>query len=581
MAALPSSVDTSLNKLKEGAQAWAALPDTERAAVARACRQQLATLDLAWEEDNMKCLGIDPSKRDFYNTLGFDPFLFIATTADRLDKVADFLEGKLKDLSKEAKRQLPESGPLVYAMGGVGQAAPGCEIELWASADQSGEAAQEESEKGASIVLGAGNQNFLTSVDVIERAFRAKECVFLKHHPIRPFMAEAFAHIFAPLAEKGAYAQCLDGDLAGAHEAFICHKSVTHVHMTGSGATHDRIVASLKKAGRADEVAFTSELGCVSPWIICPGTVNDGKWEDAAIEHHTTMLTSAFKSSCSMNCLSPKVLVLPSEELWPQRTAFLAALQKKMAEKPDMPPYYPGAHQRYAAFEKEYSDAQKIEAPPAQPAEEAVKAPYGGQDFKILPSLLVNVGTIGAADCKPYALKTEAFAPVLAIATVDCQSAKEFPMAAAQAVNKHLFGNLSCTMVCPDERDEVLDKALNELDYGCVALNMWVALAYGNAFCVWGAAPGKYTPENPQSGTDFVGNAANVPNVKKGVVTSPFLNKGVAMDKPLPMIVADCLTVLASGKNMVLPRILASSQAEPSAFFREGCLQRMEPRAAV
>jgi len=546
-----------LNKLKEGAQAWAALPDAERAAVARACRQQLATLDLNWEQDNLKCLGIDPSKRDYYNTLSFDPFLFCATTADRLDKVADYYEGKLQDLSKEAKRQLPENGPLVYAMGQVGNSAPGCEIELWASPDKSGDAAPQESEKGASIVLGAGNQNFLTSVDVIERAFRHKECVFLKHHPIRPFIADALAHIFAPLVEHGAYAQCLDSDLAGAHEAFICHQSVTHVHMTGSGATHDRIVASLKKAGRADKVGFTSELGCVSPWIICPGTVNEGKWEDAAIEHHATMLTSAFKSSCSMNCLSPKVLVLPSEELWPQRTAFLEALQKRMAATPDVPPYYPGAHKRYADFAKEYSDAQKIEAPPSQTVEEASAKPvYPGQDFTMLPSLLVNVGTIGAADCKTYALQNEAFSPVLAIATVDCQTAKDFPMAAAQAVNKQLFGNLSCTVICPDERDEVLDKAIKELDYGCIALNMWVALAYGNAFCVWGAAPGKYRPDNPQSGTDFVGNAANVPNVEKGVVTSPFVNKGVAMDKPIPMIILDSLYVLVSGKSMVLPRIL-------------------------
>ncbi|CAE8586373.1 unnamed protein product [Polarella glacialis] len=28
----------------------------------------------------------------------------------------------------------------------------------------------------------------------------------------------------------------------------------------------------------------------------------------------------AFKSSCSMNCLSPKLLVLPSDEVWPQRS---------------------------------------------------------------------------------------------------------------------------------------------------------------------------------------------------------------------------------------------------------------------
>lgn len=553
---LPASIDEALCKLQQSAKSWADLPDAERAAVARACRKQLATLNMDWEEDNMRCIGIEPSKRDAYNTTGMDPFLFIASTADRLDKIADALEGKLENLSKQEPKKLPESETVIYAMGQLGQSSPGCTLEVWSA--KNGEAAAEGAarDRAASIVLGAGNQNFLTSVDVIERAFIHKECVFLKHHPIRPFIAPAFLHIFEPLVNAGAFAQCLDGELGGAHEAFICHKSVSHVHMTGSGATHDRIVASLKKAGR-DEVGFSSELGCVSPWIICPGTGGNLQWAKAAIDHHTTMLTSAFKSSCSMNCLSPKVLVLPTQEVWPQRGEFLDALRKRMSVAPDMPPYYPGAHKRYDDFAKEYPSAEKIEAPPTQPVEDAVKTPpYPGQDFKMLPSLLVDVGTIGADDFKPYALKNEAFAPVLAIATVACESAEEFPLAAARAMNKEAFGNLSCTLIYPDERSESLDKVVQELQYGCVGINVWPALGYSNPLGVWGAFPGQYSPSNPQSGQEFVGNSAGLPSVSKGVLVSPFVNKGVAMDKPIPMLVLDSLQVFVSGKSFAVPRIL-------------------------
>jgi len=551
---LQPALESSLSKLQENSKAWADISDLDRAAVARACRLQFATAEFDFEKENLKCLGLDASRGDYYNTLGFDPFLLITTTADRLDKIADFLEGKLKDL-QTPKRQLPEAagGLSVFEMGQVGQAAPGCSLEIWAGSDSS--AGEKKSPSGVSLVLGAGNQNFLTTVDIIERAFVHKECVFLKHHPIRPFMKPFFDHIFAPLAEKGAFASCLDSDLAGAYEALICHKTLTHIHMTGSGKTHDAIVASLKKAGRHDKVEFTSELGCVSPWIICPGTKNNGTWTDVEIQHHATMLTSAFKASCSMNCLSPKVLVLPSQEVWPQRTAFLEALKARMAVAPDMPPYYPGAAQRYANFQKQYPDAVQIQAPMAQDGA-PLDAPYPGQDFKQLPSMLVETGVLGSAESKTYALVNEAFAPVLAIATAACETRQDFPLAAAKAVNTHLFGNLSCNIIYPDDRDEALDKVVNELSYGCVAVNMWAALSYSNPLAVWGAAPGQYTADKPESGLDFVGNAARIPDVRKNVVVSPFVNSSVALDKVLPMIVLESLQVVMSGKRFVLPRII-------------------------
>ncbi|CAE8677861.1 unnamed protein product [Polarella glacialis] len=555
MAALPRSISKALSKLQESAKAWSELPDAERAAVARACRRQIATLDLSWVEDNMRCVGLNPSKPDHANTTGFDPFLFTAATVDRLDKIADRLEGKLQDLVKEPKRQLPDNGPSIYPMGDIGSAAPGCTLELW-SAAKGPDSTEPSTCTGACVVLAAGNQNFLTAVDVIERVFLHKECVFLKHHPIRPFMVPAFAHILEPLTQKGAFAQCLDSDLNGAHKELIIHTSVSHIHMTGSGLTHDRIVGALKAAKR-EEVAFTSELGCITPWIVCPGVTNNGTWQESDLEHHASMLTGAFLSSCSMNCLSPKLLVLPSEQVWPQKKAFIEALRKRMAVVPIPPPYYPGAHQRYAAFEKEYKDAEKIDSPPSQPAGDALQeAVYPGQDFKPLQPLLVHVGVIGSPDCRKYALENEAFAPVLAIGTVDCESAKDFPLAAAKALNTHVFGNLSCTLICPDERDDSLDRAINLLDYGCVAVNMWSALGCSNALGVWGAAPGSYTRENPRSGCDFIGNAAGVPNVLKSVVVSPFVNKAIAGDKPIPLFVLDALLVLVSGRSMVVPRIL-------------------------
>lgn len=557
--ALPQDIEQKLSVLTRGVDQWKTMPNADRAVIARQCKDQLATLDMAWVADNLRCLGIEPSRRDATNALGFDPMLFVSVVGERLDKIATALEGKYKmgegilQVARQVEGICPTS---VYAMGDLGMAAPKCSLEVWSNPSVPEPTASERG--GLCVVLGAGNQNFLTGVDVIERAFMHKECVLLKQHPIRPFMAAPFEHIFQPLARLGAYAQCLDSDLDGRHAGLVSHGSVSHVHMTGSGATLLKITQALSAAGR-DDVGVTSELGCVTPWIICPGVANEGQWKEAELDHHATMLAAAFKSSCSMNCLSPKALVLPSAELWPQRSAFLALLRTKLGSMPQSPPYYPGAHARYNSFKAQYPDNQEIHAPSVQEAGVALtSAPYTpfGQDFSPLPSMLVDVGVLGSPSCRSFAVTNEAFSPILAIATVDSNSAKEYPIAAARAVNKNVFGTLSCNLMFPDGQGADLDAVVGELNYGCVAVNMWAAVSYSNALGVWGGAPGSYSKEQPESGDEFVGNVAGIPHVSKAVALSPFLNAGVRQAKAMPMVVLDSLLVLSSGQKHAVPKIM-------------------------
>lgn len=554
---LPEGVGRQIVALASNAGRWHAMADAERAAVARACRAQLGTLDMDWVPDNLRCLGLEPSQTDATHSYGYDPIIFTSAVADRLDKIAERLEGKLK--VPEMDRQLPGDGPCIYKMGATSPVMKGMDLELWANPVGDDTEPSTADAPGVAVVLGAGNQNFLTVIDALELAFIHKKCVFLKEHPLRPFMHAPFHHIMAPLAASGAYEQCLDAELAGAHGALVTHPSVTHIHMTGSGATHGRVHAALVAAGRANDVLFTSELGNVTPWIVCPGTSNEGRWEQSDVERHAGILTTWFKSNCSMNCISPKVLVLPSETVWPQRSQFLAALRQSLATVPQPPPYYPGAHQRYAAFEKEYPDAEKIEAPPSQTAGcglEAAEYSSQGQDITPLPSLLVDVGTIGEADCRPYALQNEAFAPVLAIATVACSDPKEFPLAAARAVNEHVFGNLGCNVIYPDKRDETLEAMIRTLNYGMVSVNHWVGLIYSNPLGVWGGAPGSYTASAPASGLGFLGNLAQVPRPLRTVSITAFDNKAIVVDKPIPYLLADILLVVIAKQSWAPVRIM-------------------------
>jgi len=555
--ALPDEIHASLQSLKAASSSWRGLGDKERAVCLRACRKQLASLDMTWVEENLRVLGIEPSKRDTTNSLGMDPFTFMACVGERMDKIADRLEGKYVGAQMHTpERQLSGEGPLIHQVGNISMSCPGCKMEIWSDPNVAVDDTDVVSGTGGvCVVLGAGNQNFLTAVDCIECLFNRKACVLLKHHPIRPFMSTPFVHIFAPVIALGAFAQCLDSEVRGRYAALVSHHDVAMVHMTGSGATHDSVVAALKAAKR-DDVVVTSELGCVTPWIICPGATNGGVWQDGEIDHHATMLAACFKINCSMNCLSPKLLVLPSEEVWPQRHRFLQVLRSKFETLPQLPPYYPGGHDRYAAFKRECG-GEEIASPPAQDAADAVQvAPYPGQDFKPLPSLWVDVGTLGTDDCRSYALVKEAFAPVLAIATAPADSASDFPLAAARAVNRQVFGTLSCNLMYPDPRDEHLDTVLNELNYGCISVNFPSMLLYGNALGLWGGAPGSYREDKPESGLGFVGNAAGIPNATKCVGIGPFLNPTVSFGKPLPMVVLDSLMVVASGKRFVVPRIL-------------------------
>lgn len=146
------------------------------------------------------------------------------------------------------------------------------------------------------------------------------------------------------------------------------------------------------------QVPITSELGCVTPWLVTPGP-----WSAKEIEHHARALaegveigraglwegglqkaarrgiadssspkpqprlashppcprprspraTAGVAANCSCNCLAPKVVLLAEE--WDQADAFIAAFKAALGRRPAAPPYYPGLRQRYEAFKASYS----------------------------------------------------------------------------------------------------------------------------------------------------------------------------------------------------------------------------------
>ena len=141
---------------------------------------------------------------------------------------------------------------------------------------------------GVAVVLGAGNQGFLTVVDMLDCLFVHRECVLVKHHPLRNYQDHMISDMFAPLIDRGFVATMLHTTIEAA-ASIVAHDLVTHVHMTGGKATHDAILwgsPSLSSVGAAalDRVRerkisakMTSELGCVTPWIVLPAAFSDAE----------------------------------------------------------------------------------------------------------------------------------------------------------------------------------------------------------------------------------------------------------------------------------------------------------------
>ena len=68
---------------------------------------------------------------------------------------------------------------------------------------------------------------------------------------------------------------------------------------------------------------------------------------------------------------------------------------------------------------------------------------------------------------------------------------------------------------------EAVEQAIADLRYGTVAVNAWVAVAYGAVTTTWGAHPGS-TDEDIQSGRGVVHNSRMLEDVEKSVVRAPF-----------------------------------------------------------
>jgi hypothetical protein len=399
---------------------------------------------------------------------------------------------------------------------------------------------------GTSLVLAAGNVASLGPRDVLSKLFVEGKVVVMKANPVNDYLVPHWSRAMGALIREGVL-RIVDGG-AAVGQYLTAHPLIDEVHITGSDKTYDAVVFGTGEEGArrkaADEPALdkpvTAELGNVSPVIIVPG-----KWSTAELLYQAEHVATMLVNNAGFNCLAARVIVTHAD--WPQRDAFLGALTQVLAQLTTRRAYYPGAADRCAAFVEAHPEAER----------------YGSGPADALPWTFIRDVPAGATG--DIVFNVESFCGQMAETALTAPSAAAFVDAATAFCNDVVWGTLSATLLVSPAtlRDaavaDAVERAVADLRYGSIGVNVWHALAFAIGTTTWGAYPG-HPRTDIQSGSGVVGNAAMFDRPQKSVVRGPFRSR------PKPPWFAT-----ASGSFDVMKRFVAF-EGDPSASKIPGLL---------
>ena len=536
---LASDVEATVERVAAGSHAWAALGVEGRLRHLHTLRSKLSHADFAaWTAGSIHAQGLDPNSDLGRAQQVAEMMTMSAVAAGELGRIADTCKRLAAGRAPALKlRRSATSEQVVCSTFPVTRydkwcnplALAGFSSEVWlapgAEPTQGGEALKTSSTADGGrvcVVLGAGNQDFLTLVDCIDKLFVRGCAVIVKHHPVRQHQHEHFLRCFEPLIELGVFASVVGDAEVGAK--LVHHESVASVHLTGGVATHDAIVWGGAPSAAAPQPMLTkpitSELGCVTPYIITP----DAAWTTKQLTHHAWQLANACAAQAHCNCLSPQALLIAGD--WEHADAFVATLKDALRQIPMAVPYYPGVQKRHAKFAEHYGDRAERIGESLSPGAAADAAERFGE---ALPLLLIDLAE-AELEAGELAISEEAFAPVLAVVRLAAKpTAEDFLPAATAFANERCWGNLSCTLVLHPASEAAapaaVDAALESLRYGIVAINAWSSLAYAMETASWGGYHVDNKLDDVRSGVGVVRNCLMLDHALKSVVRTPFLSK--------------------------------------------------------
>ncbi len=370
------------------------------------------------------------------------------------------------------------------------------------------------------LVLGAGNINAISPLDAFQKLFSESQVVVLKMNPVNGYLTDYLNAALKPLIERDALRIVQGGADVG---AYLCnHPDVAEIHITGAAASHDAIVWGPGAEGAANKAAgtpkldkrITSELGAVCPTIVVPGP-----WSDADLRFQAEHLATQKLHNSGFNCVACQMLILPGQ--WDRKDKLLSNLREIFATEAQRQPWYPGARDRMAEFERRGDNVVHLNRGTA-------------------PVCAVVPVTEGTDD---WFRSTEIFAPALSAHEISETDPEAYLRAAIRYANQELHGTLGGNILIHPATIRAIGRArfeeiVGDFRYGTVAINAWTGLGFLATVCPWGAFPG-HTLDDVESGIGFAHNTFMFDSIERVVIQAPW--------RPFPRN-------LLSGRFSLLPR---------------------------
>ena len=533
-------VDEMLSRLDARRGAWVALPPAARAALLRDCMETTLAVADEWADTACRIKGYETGS----NGHGEEYLGGTLPVMRNLRLFAEALDanGQPK-LPKTWRRPDGQWVARVFPQSLLDRALfTGVTCDVWIEpGKEPTQGANYRGGKGSGgvcAVLGAGNQSSIPPMDVLTKLVVDDEVCLLKMNPVNEGLGPVIAKAFKPLIDAGFLQIAYGGVEVGQH--LTDHPLVTSIHITGSDRAHDAIVWGTGAEQAANKAAntprlpkhVTSELGCVSPVLVVPGT-----WTDAELEHQARQVASMLAYNCGFNCNGARLIVV--SESWPQKDRFLTRVKEVLSSTPVRSAYYPTAHATHARFLEQYPNATRLGA---------VTSPDQ------LPWTVIE-GLTEASDS--FAFRNEPWCSIFSFVSIPSNGGAAFLDRAVPFANDRCWGTLAINVLIDPrterELGERFDRAIAELRYGGIGINCWTGLNYGLVNATWGAFPG-HPLTDIESGRGVVHNGLLLDHPQKSVVRAPFVMS------PTPAWFTD------HKNNLALGRVMTAFEAKPSWF---------------
>ena len=511
-------MDLLLGTLSERKDEWVRLGIPERLSILGEIRKDLFKIKDRWVRAELEAKGI-PAR-----TFGEAEEWGILATVFRAVRT---LQRSLAEIQRKGRPGIPgpigsrPDGQVVVPVFPVSIADrllfPGVKGEVWMEPGVTAEevlatqafAYGDKDQRGKiAFVLGAGNASVLPVVDFLHKLFVELQVVVLKLNPVNAHMGPLMQEGFRALVDRGYLGFVYGGAEVG---SYLCnHPAVDELHLTGSDKTYEAIVfgpgseGKQRKAERNPIISkrFTGELGNVSPVIVVPGP-----WQKGDIEEQAKHIATWLVVNAGFACLTPRVIV--QHESWSGRRRLIDEIGQMLSRIPTRKAYYPGAGGRHAEYLAAHPEALKFG-----------KANSGHLPWTLIPAL-------DATKANDICFKREAFCSLCAETALHAPNIASFIDSAVEFVNHTLWGTLNATFIVHPEslRDPdtaaAFDRAINNLRYGTISVNMLAYYATYFMTACWGAFPG-HDIYDIQSGVGKTFNFLMFEHPQKSVIRAPF-----------------------------------------------------------